>query len=268
MKMCYVDETGTDGQSPVVIMVGIVADCQRLRRTQVEFAGVFQRLNRLPRSTVLELKSTHLYRGTGKWYGVDGTARHAAISDLCNWVSTRKHKIALAGIDLNRFKSSTLRNHLDIWDAAALHITLQVQRAHQRLVKNKGNTFLVFDENKQKTDRLAGLLFDPPEWTDNYYGPKNTRLDQIIDTAFFARSHHVGLVQVADLFAFLFRRHSELQDYRLEERFDGEKERIQNWVEQLASRLLDRAHRWPKRTSSDCAKAYVELAPPSLLKLS
>ena len=269
MKLCYVDETGTDGRSPVVVMVGIIADSQRLRRTQEEFNKAFKRLTGIQESTVRELKSTHLYRGTGKWRGVDGEVRHAAIGDLCSWVCNRKHSIALTAIDIESFKSSPLSNHIDIWSAAALHIALQIQRLHQSLKKNKGNTFLVFDEHKQKADSLAELLFDPPPWSDTFYGKKEKqpRLDQIIDTAFYARSHHVGLVQIADLFAFLFKRHVELSDHGSMEAYQGEAERIREWVLELATRLTKRPSRWPKRSTSECAKWYVDLAPQSLLTL-
>lgn len=159
---------------------------------------------------------------------------------------------------------------MDIWKAAALHIALQVQRFHQPLKNNKGKTFLVFDEHKQKGESLAEMLFSPPRWTDDYYSrdSRAPRLDQIIDTAFYARSHHVGLVQIADLCAFVFKRHVELQDHAAPENFEGEKNLITTWVQTLANRLIDHPHRWPKRTSSDCAKSYVKLAPQSLLDLS
>lgn len=58
---------GTDRESPVVVMVGIIADSQRLRRRQVEFESAFKRLGDLPERTIQELKSTNLYRGKGHW---------------------------------------------------------------------------------------------------------------------------------------------------------------------------------------------------------
>lgn len=267
MKLCYVDETGTDGKSPAVVMVGIIADVARIHRTRSEFQAIYKRLQGLPDGTIRELKSTELYRGRKRWDGVDGELRHEAISDFCEWLRERKHDIALAALDYERFEGSPLQEHgLDRWGAAALHIALQVQRAHQGKKKNKGSTFLVFDENKQKTDALAQLLYDPPAWSDAYYerSVKKEALDQVIDTAFYAQSHHVGLVQVADLFAFLFRRYSELSDYGHREDFEGEHEKVSGWVKILSSRLLPAAHRWPKKPRNDPSKWYVDLAPTSL----
>lgn len=34
MKIAYVDETGTDGKSPVLVMVGVLADTSRVGRTR------------------------------------------------------------------------------------------------------------------------------------------------------------------------------------------------------------------------------------------
>lgn len=269
MKLCYVDETGTDGDSPVMVMVGIIADSQRLRRTQTEFQAAFDRLGSLPERTIRELKSTSLYRGRGRWQGVPGEQRHEAIGEFRAWIGERKHELALAAIDIARFKESPLSPDIDLWLTGALHIALQVQRRNQGLKKNKGNTFLVFDEQKRKADALADLLFDPPEWTDSYYKRtrRQARLDQIIDTAFYARSHHVGLVQVADLFAFLFRRHAELVQYGYDEEYEGEAERIKGWVRAMSERLIDRTHRWPKRPKGSCAKWYADTAPRAIVDL-
>lgn len=269
MKVCYVDETGTDGLSPALVMVGVIADSQRLHRTRTDFADTFQRLGDVAVRDLRELKSNELYRGIGPWKGIEGSERARIISDLCGWLCDRKHDIALAAIDLEKFNDEPLHADLDEWMTGALHIALQVQRAHQRLQKRKGSTFLVFDEHQRHADRLAELLFEPPDWTDAYYNRKRhqERLDQVIDTAFYARSHHVGLVQVADLFAFLFRRYSELQDYGREPAYDDEINRITGWVEMISTRLLPSAHRWPKRAGNYVASWYREAAPDSLLNL-
>jgi hypothetical protein len=271
MKICYVDETGFDGESPVLVMVGIIADSQRLHRTRTDFADTFAKLGDVTAGRLRELKSRDLYRGLGAWKGIDGADRAAIISRLCKWLCERKHQIALAAIDLQKQAAEPLHENLnDPWMTAALHIALQVQRAHQAKKNRKGSTFLVFDENQRRADQLAELLFDPPEWTDDYYDrrPRQERLDQVIDTAFYAKSHHVGLVQVADLFAFIFRRYAELHDYRREPRYDDEVERIGGWVKTIVPRLLATAHRWPKQPRDRISTWYNAAAPPSLVALT
>lgn len=268
VKICYVDETGTDGKSPLVVMVGVIADSQRLHRTRTEFSAVMDQLDEVPASAIRELKSSELYKGNGPWRKVDGDARHALIEELCRWLCDRKHHLALAAVDLKAASALSLHG-LDVWMSAALHIALQVQRRYQSEKGNKGHTFLVFDEHKRLADPLAELLFDPPPWTDDYYqrGPKQEALDQIVDSAFYARSHHVGLVQIADLFAFIFRRYSELRDYGSEPSFEGELDEITAWAEMIAPRLLSRPHRWPKRPKGEAQEWFCAVAPPSLAGL-
>ena len=72
-------------------------------------------------------------------------------------------------------------------------------------------------------------------------------------------------MQVADVFAFVLRRYAEIVDYGEAEGYEGELDRLTGWIKVLKDRLLDRSHRWPTRTKSELAKAYVSLCPPSLL---
>ena len=271
MKLCYVDETGTDGHSPLVVFVGVVADVARVHRTRLEFEELFRNFAELPNRAITELKGSNIYYGNGSWYGVDGETRHAAINQLCQWLSDRKHSLALAAFDVEDFGRSDFERltGLDIWMGGAVHIALQVQKAHQGIKRKKGATFLVFDEHRVGGEALAELLFDPPGWSDDYYdrGSKQLALDQITDTAFYARSHHVGLVQAADVFAFIFRRYSEIRDYGHAEGYGGEQQRLTSWIEILSGRLLKPSHRWPKRTTSEVAQAIRKLAPPSLVEL-
>lgn len=269
VKLCYVDETGTDGESPAVVMVGLIADSARLHRTQTEFAEAFDQLGDATVRELRELKAADLYAGNGPWRGVDGSKRASIIGDLCKWVCGRKLDIALAALDRDQFRSNPLDKGLDEWMTAALHIALQVQRAHQGLKKRKGSTFLVFDEHQHHAESLPNLLFEPPEWSDQYYqrGKKQEPLDQVIDTAFYARSHHVGLVQIADLLAFIFRRYAELHDYGLPPRYADEIDLVDGWVSLVAPRLLATSHRWPKRRRDDVSAWYCTAAPPSLRAL-
>jgi hypothetical protein len=158
----------------------------------------------------------------------------------------------------------------DPWLASGMHIALQIQKANQGLLRHKGKTFLVFDENKMKADALAELLWDAPEWTDDFYGrkTKKDRLDQLIDTVFTMKSHHAGLVQVADIYALVFRRYAELSDLGGQEEWNGEKALMEGYVRTLESRLLAKSTRWPSNPKGECAKWYNLVAPSSLLQLA
>lgn len=273
VKVCYVDESGMQETEPVLVMVGIVVDGQRLNRTREDLAEIFGEIQGLFPEALKELKGTKIFYGRDRWRDVSPDVRKRIFEFLCGWLAERKHHLALAAIDKASHRrlidGGAAPEIKDPWLAAALHVALQIQKAHQGHAKNKGHTFLIFDENKSKVDHLPQLLYEPPAWSDTYYSRsrKQAQLDQVIDAAFFVKSHHAGLVQVADLFAFVFRRLAEFADYGSAEVFDGERSLIEGYSASLAVRLLPRAHRWSRVKKSDCAEWFRNLAPTSLKAL-
>jgi len=272
MKVCYVDDSGLQASDPCIVMVGILADAQRLHATKQEFDSIFKVIQKIPgNGRVRELKSTQIFYGGKQWYGVDADTRYDIIKMFCEWIVDRKHKVVFSAIDKQKHSSNIAGIPCvcdDEWLACALHIALQVQKCNQGKKNNKGHTFLIFDENKAKVDHLAELLWEPPEWTDDYYnlGKKQQRLDQLVDNAFFVKSHHSGLVQVADLYAFILRRYAELVDFGSQEKFQGELEVIKSYIQILNKQFCPKSTRWTK-SKSECQQFYNEIAPASLLAL-
>jgi Protein of unknown function (DUF3800) len=273
MKLCYVDESGNQPTDPCLVMVGVLADAIRLHRTREEFGEIFDEVEGFFTDSLKEIKGAKMLSGRDRWRKIDPENRKRIAEKFCGWLKGRKHHIALSAVD--RKKHDLLQHSLlpdfcgDPWLMAATHIALQVQKVNQSLRNNKGVTFLIFDENKAKADTLAELLWDPPAWTDDYYGKKKKEegLDQLIDSAFTVKSHHAGLVQVADVFAFIVRPYCELRDFGHSEEWTGETQFLGGCVEVLKTRLIPRAARWPSKTTSDCAKCFNFLAPKSLLSL-
>ncbi len=268
MKFCYVDESGVRKEDPCLTMVGVIADAYRLKRTNEEFhSGFFSRVQELFLEPLAELKGSKLVFGRNRWRKVDQGVRRDVILELCEWPKQRKHKLAIAAVDKSRVAAGGEGKVRDPWVAAALHVALQNQRAHQAKGASKGRTVLVFDDNKQKMDVLSQLLWEPPSWTDDFYerDRKAIALDQIIDTAFAVNSRHAGLVQVADVFSLIIRRYIELKGYASGESFGGESALVDECVELLKPCLLPRSHRYPR--SSSAARFFREVTPPTVLQL-
>lgn len=276
MKICYIDESGNDqAKDPYLVMVGIVIDSQRVSRTREEFAEIFERLQNLFEESLREIKGSKLVSGRDRWRKIEPETRKTIVSGLCEWIRKRKHNLALAAIDRQKFHEYATEalpaECKDKWLAAALHIVLQIQKAHQQFEGNKGLTVLIFDDNKHKADRLSEVIWQPPEWTDEFYGKKKKqdRFDQVLDTTFTVKSHHAGLIQVADLFAYLFRRFAELKSAD-NVRDEYEAALIYDSLNILAERLLDSRFRWPKKAKVGGAPAewYRSIAPTALLNLA
>lgn len=249
-------------------MVGIIADAWRVGKTRAEFRKLFSDVEREYPESLKELKGSRILYGQGAWRNVEPEVRKDVFRKFATWVGERRHSLALSAIDLQCYHNGLTHFPLslqDKWVAGATHIALQLQKLNKGN-GHKGQTVLVFDENKQKADKLNEVLFDPPGWTDSYYGrgKKDEPFEQIVDTAFFTKSHHVGLAQIADIFAFVFRRYAELHDYGQTPAYSDEPDNIREFAALLEPRLIDQRHRWPKRPRDACAKTFAELVPASL----
>ncbi len=271
MKFCYVDETGIDGSSPLAVMAGVTVDAVKIRRANRQFDEMVASFFASAGRPVRELKGRDLHRGKKAFGRIDPELRHRLIDEICGLVAERGLRVALAALDLDRLRATPSPSGvvMDSLSAGGLHVALQLQRMQQSAQNNKDLTVLVFDENKMMVDVWADLLHQPPAWCDAYYGRKNggDPLPAIIDSAFYAKSHHARLIQVADVVASVFHRHAEICDYAQDDKYDGESAAIAARIGILGPRLIPRRHRHPSRSPSEAARWFNDLAPSSLVRL-
>jgi hypothetical protein len=271
LKFCYLDETGT-GQETVVIFVGVVADAQRMHRTKREWSEHLQNLSTIAGKKVQELHATELYSGNNEWRSVDGTQRHQIIEKTLEWLASRKHKIIFSAVCKKQFEArqdscvicQSLHN---CWHASAFHVVLSLQKAHKN-EGQKGHIVMVFDRGKGDQS-LPDLLFTPPDWSETYYEKEKKKppLDHIVDVPFFADSKQVALIQIADLIGFILRRYSDMKDYGYPERYTGEMDRINAWIDIIKPMLYKVSTRYPKKSRCTTADVFFNLAPESLRML-
>lgn len=271
MKFCYIDESGM-GSEPYAVMVGVVVDAYRMRPTKAEWDELLTTLSGIVGRTVTEFHTKDFYAGNSPWRGLDGAQRARIIDAIFEWFSERKHHIVYSAIDKAQHSriAATDRRVADLgtlWRCLAAHIALALQKAHQGKAGNKGHTVLIFDQHEKDQKKFAELLLDPPAWSDTYYnkGKKQDRLDQIIDVPHFVNSSHVGLIQLADCFSYIFRRHLELQDGKAIENYAGEVAKVKTWIDKAMSRSLPSASMYPKRNRCNTAQTFWDMAPGALL---
>ena len=266
MRFCYVDETGTHENSLLLAFVGLVIDSTKRTKMEREARNMLDEILSKASRAVPELKGHHFYHGKKHWKGVHD--RHEYITQLCTWYAASHCRLAVSALRLGSYPESGLRNltGLNSWNAGALHIGLQIQKSGGRRERNKGATALVFDQQQMNRHAITELLFDPPEFIDEYYGRDKKKLpfDQVVDTPFFVDSHHVPAIQIADVFASVIRHHIEIEDGHREERYDGESVVLRGWWEILSDRFLDRAARLPTKPKSELAAAYRDVTPTCL----
>lgn len=287
MKFCYVDESGK-GNEPVLVVAGIVTDSHRMHVTKKDWLEIISILSGILNKPMDEFHTRHFYRGNGIWRDLDGQQRTKVMNAILRWLADRKHKVAFSAIDKGKAGNADYADKADFVTKdgnprycrlAVLHLMLGAQKLHQREPKNKGNTVLVLDRGNDEED-LAELSLRPPEWSDSFYGYQRSlgqgkrrrenpdpRLNQIVDVPFFADSKKVGLLQIADLFAYLLRHYAELQAGYATEQYTGEKDKVTGWVKQIASLMVADSFRWPATGGCDCSKWFREVAPNALLRI-
>ena len=284
MKFCYLDESG-NGAEKIFVLAGIVVDAQRMQVTKADWAALIKSLSDMLNRRVDELHTHNFYKGNGIWRGLNAEQRIRAMEEIINWLAARRHQVIFAAIDkaaanLNRGRIPTgFRTQSDQPDCAKLarlHILLSLQKTFQSLKVPKGNTVLVFDKGSDEGE-TAKLVLEPPEWSDSFYGYSRSRMNKkspiqplnvIVDVPYHADSRHLGLLQLADFFAYILRRFAEFESGYANEEYSGERNRFKEWVARIAGEMTPDSHRWISATRSEAVSLYREIAPPSLLSLA
>jgi hypothetical protein len=115
---------------------------------------------------------------------------------------------------------------------------------------------------------IAGFVRQPQPWTDDYYAklPRAERLSHIVDVPYFVDSAHAILVQTADLYAYILRRHVEIENMASRQRYVGESDLIGAWARCLAGRA-PRGDLYPTTGRRPVHDLFREIAPPALVSL-
>lgn len=272
MKFCYLDESGI-GDEKYAAMVGIIVDHTRMHKTKSEWKEQLDAITKLAGRRIDELHMNSFYPGNGPYRNIDGEIRYKIIESTFKWFASRKHTISISAIDKESFtKNEDLKNTFcnSCWCLMAYHNILQMQKNHQSLDKNKGNTILIFDEEVTEKDNLRALCNADIPLTDDYYckvgkTPKQ-RMDQIVDYPYYADSRDVGLIQMADVITYIFRKLIEMMDGHQKEKYTGEKDKLYSLFQLLTPSFMPAGIILPTK-GSEFAKLIMQVAPTSFREL-
>lgn len=282
MKFCYADETGHSGNEQIFVMVGIIIDEKKLHKYSREVGEKIRKLeseyHAIHDKGFKEIKTHALLSGKNKgWSKISPDIRKEFCLDLCKMAQSVPFQIVFSAIDREKHSALNFDEYPDFckkyWQSAAIQIALEAHCANSGTKRNKGKTLLIFDNNQQEASNLSDFLFQPDEWIKAYYNPpkKEPLLDNIIDTAFGIKSHHSGLVQVADCYAYIIRRCLEIRSLGQAEKWNvdgGEFGYISQCMQLLSPKLeLSKKKRNMKPSSApECINFYNQIAPDELMK--
>jgi len=259
--MCYADESGYNGKKfnpkqPVQTMVGIFPNLYNFHRSDSEFKTVFSIIKK--KIPISEIKAQQIYRKKKCWASVEPEIRDRVIDYYFDWIKKRNHKFIVVAVDNKKFfslrnkhpKNKILKAIEYPYIFSGIHLALVVQKINRNLRKNKGKTILIFDEQKDFSNSLPKIIFDPPNFIDEFVSfdqrKEGARLSQIVDTAFFVHSHHSSMAQLVDIVAYFYRLYLELNFYKIPEAYCGEKQKINNWIDSIKDKFIDSSKVYPK----------------------
>jgi len=273
MKFCYLDESGT-GDEPFAVMAGVIVDATRMHKTKAQWQNLIKSVSKVAGRKVEELHTRDFYPGNSPYRDLDGPVRSRIIDLVFEWLANRRHRVVFSAVDRSTFDKSFKDESVygdikTLWRLMATHIVLCLQKRHQNKKRNKGHTLIVFDNEHMERVHYRSLIFDPPEWTDDYYrrSKKQVRLDQIIDVPYFGDSKQVGLIQLADFVSYFLRRYIEIKEGVIGPQYSDEEEKITRWFQMIKKRLVSPPIMYKKAGRCDCEDLFFRYAPSVVQKL-
>lgn len=277
MQFIYIDESGI-GQERISVMVGVVADSHRMRKTKEHWNNLLSNLSNIIGRNIKEIHTRDFYSGNSPWRDLDGDQRSDIITEIFNWLTNRRHSIVISAVDKNEFyrsfQNENCANEIStLWRFMAFHLSLSIQKRYQgsprgrnRTINLTGHTVLIFDNEEREQKHFTDLLLNPPDWSDTYYDkkPNQEKLSQIVDVPHFVDSRDVGLIQLADFICFFLRKYIELQMGHIDPEYDDELEKANIWANQILNQLIPKNNIYMSRGRCECADLFYKYAPSVL----
>jgi hypothetical protein len=267
MKFCYIDESGTGGE-PFAVMAAIIVDGQRMGKTKQEWSEFLESLSDMIGTKVNEFHTRDFYPGNGPWRELKGPQRAEIITRIIDWIKDRKHKIISCVIEKSKWEAAFAVERIppeigSIWKTLAFYTALGIQKAHQNLEGNKGDSLLILDREVREEFDFSELILSPPAWSDSFYnkGKREPRLGSIVDVPYWADSKHVGLIQVSDFVSYFIRKYCELKSGASTPKYPGEADKLEEWMAKIHGASVPKTILLPSRGRCAAADILYNLSP-------
>lgn len=270
MKFFYVDESGATDQGDVFVTAGVLVDAYKLRKYTAELDSLVTGfLTRHPGAPA-EIKTKRVLEGKGGWSKIDPQERKDFVTDMCR-VAASCSKLIVFGMSFAQYKAACgsgvfkLPCEKSYWVLSGMYLASLVQKKMKPKERNKGLSVLVFDDHKSEMSALSDALYESHAWFDGLYHvdgkplKQGDRFDQIVNTAFAINSKHSSFIQVADVVAYVYRRHIELSSGQ-PEAYPGESV----YIDGLVSTLEGRREKLGRCAKAECVEFYKTISHPSL----
>jgi hypothetical protein len=218
MHLAYLDESGTDGHSPIVMFGATIVPTGKFGHLEVLHSAAIQQI--LPIERIDEFKEFHahdLYNGAGPFEGIDETKRFTAIQVLLTAVQIDKLPYVYAAADRKKFMESPFGSGKPLH--AAFHMCLlgvedwatanhPNYSGQGKQLDWKDTCLYILDDcdDKQLKDQFH-KTYRTLRVKHPFVPPHNNRLWHAHDDMFFGDSKDCLGIQIVDLCNYFVRRH-------------------------------------------------------------
>ncbi|MBK7937273.1 MAG: DUF3800 domain-containing protein [Lewinellaceae bacterium] len=206
MYALYADESGFskaskyESDQAILVVAGILIDFSKLQKALNVFDEILLDVNAKLNRPVRELKFSEIRNREPFRISLAKVEERADLLEniLLGFQKEIDFKIFYCAIDNEKYyrvkrSEAILRNNLTHpYLCAAYKILSQLESCQAPKKRNKGKTFVVFDEQNQYQYKIEALIQQPLHIQT---------FEQIFDTAYFGKSHYSKLIQIADLIA-------------------------------------------------------------------
>ena len=213
MYIFYADESGFskgaeyEAQQPVLVVGGFLLDLTKLNKAVTVYDKILKNLNKKLQGSfvVKELKFADIKDGKGTYKQAYPTVQDRTnllkdvIAEFLNAMPSMK--IFYSAINnkefyIERRTNSLLKSNFNhSYLLASYRIISQIENYQKGKPNNKGNTFLVFDEQNKYQIPLENIVAFPIHLKE---------FSQVIDL-YFGKSHFSKLIQISDLIVGMIR---------------------------------------------------------------
>jgi len=219
VHLAYLDETGTDGYSPIVMFGALILPVGKFGHLSGLHSTAIQQI--LPIDRIEEFKEFHaceIYKGTGAFLGIEETKRFTAIEVLLEAVRMDALPFIYAAIDRKRFANSPFGTgnplvtafHLCLLGVEDWATTNHPNYSGAPKVIDWKDCYLCIADDNKKDKVLKDQLrktYRSLRVKHPFVPPHVNRLWHAHDDMFFADSTDCLGIQIADLCAYFVRLH-------------------------------------------------------------
>ncbi|MFV0532946.1 MAG: DUF3800 domain-containing protein [Cumulibacter sp.] len=203
MYLCYIDETEREqfyGLAAVVVNAeDVIHLTAKATACMEQICSIFG----LPRDT--EFHAHPAFQGKGVWKKVGSRARVKVFQDLVEAVCGCQARVILRGVDRRHLLAYQERKgYPEKFSAEVVALQHLLQRINGFVQTQGSHALLIADERSDSSDQRLKFAEYQRYGTPGYY--LGQPMERIVDTIHYAPSHASRMIQLADLFAFLFQR--------------------------------------------------------------